>query len=237
MELTRANVIDLLVLRLLPSAVRCTEIGGGPVTLRRKLPCVVPGQRLTVNLERRWRWRHSVMLGGEVASVDFSLRALRMAGHQRPLHDGHGIVSPGDRDPRLREGLLEFESGNWITARCLLLEMLESTPGNLLAHATLGAIHRRIEHGLIATAHLTVAIRLGLGALVDGGALPVDPRRETERALLGALLSRASLLAEGGREDAAAGDLRRALSWDPSDALGASRELERLCAEVPVKAM
>ena len=52
--------IDLLVLRVLPSAVKCIEIGRGPVTLRRKLPCVVPGQRLTVNVERRWTWRHTV---------------------------------------------------------------------------------------------------------------------------------------------------------------------------------
>ena len=167
------------------------------------------------------------MIGGELVSADFSLRALQSAGYDRTEHRGGGLASPGDADTRLREGLLLAEA-DWVIARTLLLDTLHDFPGNLLAHAALGDIHRRILHYEIGAAHYTAAIRLGLGALVHEGTLPLDARLETERALLASLVGRAAILSEGGRDDAAAADLRRALSWDPSDVAGARSQLAAL---------
>ena len=230
MEARPQPVVDLLVLKVLPAAVHCREIGAGPLTYRRKLPTVVPGQRLTVLPERRWRWRKTDMVGGDLVSVDFSLRAIHHAGYGRTRHVDGTLVSSGDADARLREGILENEGGNWIIGRCLLLDVLEDEPGNLLAHATLGEIHRRFAHHEVASAHFTAAIRLGLGALVHDDSLPLDPTGETERALLRSLVARAGMLAEAGRRDAAAADLRRAIAWDPTDCAGAGIELARLLA-------
>lgn len=232
MEAHRQSALDLLVLKVLPAAVHCREIGAGPLTYRRKLPAVVPGQRLTIVPERRWIWRKTDMVGGELVSIDFSLRAIQQAGYGRTRHVDGALISPGDTDARLREGILENEGGNWIVGRCLLLDVLEDEPGNLLAHATLGEIYGRLSHVEIAAAHHTAAIRLGLGALVHDESLPLDPRGETERALLRSLVARAEMLAEAGRKDAAAADLRRAMAWDPTDCAGAGIELARLVADV-----
>lgn len=45
---------ELVALRVLSTAIRCREVGGGLVTYRKSSPEVVPGERLTVRAERRW---------------------------------------------------------------------------------------------------------------------------------------------------------------------------------------
>ena len=58
--------------------------------------------------------------------------------------------------------------------------------------------------------------------------LPLDPRPVTACWLLTALVRRAELLAGRGETEAAAADLRRALAWDPTDAIGAADVLGQL---------
>jgi tetratricopeptide (TPR) repeat protein len=223
---------DLLVLKVLPTVVHCREIGGGLITYRKKLSNVVAGQRLTVSVERKWKWRHTEMIGGELLFADFSLRAIQQAGYARTECRAGRLVSHGDDDARLREALL-LPTDEWAIARAILLDVLEAAPGNLLAHAALGDIHRRIAYFEAACAHYTAAIRLGLGALVHEENLPVDPRDETGRALLGSLVGRAVILIASGREDAAAADLRRALAWDPTDFVEAGPVLAKLLERMP----
>lgn len=227
MDASTTPAVELLALRVLPTAIRGRLLGtDGVATYRRSLDGIVPGQRLTISVERRWRFRRTDMIGGTLLHAGFSLSALGQAGFGRPLWHG-GLACPGDGDQRLARALSEDASG-WAMARCLLLDVLEEHPGNLQAHARLGDIHAMVQHLGTANAHWTAAIRLGLAALTHEACLPLDASRPAERALLGALVARASLMAETGRQDAAASDLRRALAWDPTDACGARPLLERL---------
>ncbi len=218
---------DVIALAVLHNGVRAREVGGGPVTWRRSLPGIVPGQRLTLDVTKRWRFRRTEMLSGTLLHAGLSLRALRDAGFALPdLRDGR-LRSPGEGDDRLVEGLIEHAAGHWPTARCLLLEVLEREPGAMRAHAALGELHARLEHRATALLHFGAAIRLGLGAL---GAVspPLDPRDVVARAFIAALIGRARLLAADGRVGDAAADLRRALAWDPEadDAAAALAGLE-----------
>ena len=56
---TATCAIELIVLRALPTAVRCRELDGSAVTYRKSLAHVVPGLRLTVRPERRWKFRRT----------------------------------------------------------------------------------------------------------------------------------------------------------------------------------
>lgn len=229
METRDQATVEMLALAVLRNAVRGRSIDGDAVTYRRALPGIVPGQRLTIAVEKRWRFRKTEMIGGALLHAGFSLRALRLAGFELPRLTARGLVGPADGDSRLREGLLAQEAGEWALARCLLLDVLEDQPACLPAQAALGRLLGELEHRDTALAHLTAAIRLGLGALAGVEATPVlDATRESERFLLGALVTRATLLDAMGRPEDAVSDLRRALAWDPSDSLGAGRQLARL---------
>ena len=173
------------------------------------------------------------MLGGALLHAGFSLRALQAADIDLPSTGPVGIVLPGDGDDRLREGLLALQAGQWPVARCSFLDVLEQHPGCLVAHAALGRLLADLEHRDTALLHLTAAVRLGLGALAHDPHLPLDASRETERALLAALVARAGVFASSGRKDDAVSDLRRALAWDPTDAAGAARPLARLLGDAP----
>lgn len=227
MEPQDETIIEVLALAVLRNAVRGHELGGEPITYRRALPGIVPGHRLTIAVEKRWRFRKTEMVGGSLLHVGFSLRAIQQCGHALPRFEGGRIACPGDSDDRLREGLLANEAGEWALARCLLLDVLEQHPGCLLAHAVLGDLLSELEHRELALAHLTAAIRLGLGA-TSGRVEPLDASRETERALLRSLVLRARLLEALQRPEEAAADLRRALAWDPTDVAGAARPLAHL---------
>ena len=169
------------------------------------------------------------MVGGPLLHVGFSLRALQAAGFALPRREATGIVSPGDGDARLREALLALADGTWKIAHCLLVDVLQDHPACLTAHAAMGDILVRLEHRDAAQAHLTAAVRLGLAASsAEQRKIPLDPTRETERALLGALVARARLMAARDRIVDAVGDLQRALEWDPTDVAGASAELANL---------
>lgn len=223
---------ELVALRVLSTAIRCREVGGGLVTYRKSSPEVVPGERLTVRAERRWTFRRTAMIGGDLLHAGLSLRALLRAGYELPasLPDGD-LRCPGHADGRLREGLLELEAGQWVASRALLLDVLEDAPGCLVAHAHIGGIHAALHHARTAMGHYTAAIRLGMGALVPETSLPLDVTREAPAALLLALVGRATLLVEAGRPAEAAADLRRVIAWDPADALGAVARLAELGAD------
>ena len=223
MGATDDPTIEIIALAALRHAIRGREVGAGLVTYRRALAGVIPGQRLTVGVEKRWRFRKTEMVGGVLLHVGFSLRALLQAGYELPVARGGRLVAPGEGDARVREGLLALDAGEWATARSLLLDALEEHPACLPAHAALGQLLAELEHREQALAHLTAAVRLGLGALCsDDGASALDVGRPTERLLVLALVTRARLMHAMGRDDEAAADLRRALAWDPSDRAGAS---------------
>jgi len=229
MGATPRTTTEIIALAILRHAIRGRALGGGRLTYRRALPGIIPGQRLTIDEDKRWLWRKTEMIGGTLLHAGFSLRALQQAGFALPRRGAEGLMSPGDGDERLRDGLLAHDAGQWPLARCLLLEVLEEHPACLPAHAALGQLLAELEHRDLALTHLTAAVRLGLGALSgDGESLPLDPTRETERSLLFALTGRAHLLASMGRTEDAAADLRRALAWDPSDAGCAAGALARL---------
>ena len=103
---TPTCAIELIVLRALPTAVRCRELDGSAVTYRKSLAHVVPGLRLTVRPERRWKFRRTAMIGGPLQHAGFSLRALSRAGFATPRTEADGLACPGARDPRLREALV-----------------------------------------------------------------------------------------------------------------------------------
>jgi hypothetical protein len=224
---------ELVALRVMSTAIRCREIGGGAVTYRRSEPLVIPGQRLSVSVRRRWKFRRTEMLGGELVHAGFSLRALWVVGLALASRGPDGLVDPAERDERMREAVLHADEGDSIGAQWLLHDVLEDEPGSLLAHATLARAFADLCHHELALAHATAAIRLGMGALSGEGALPLDPRRPLERALVTTLLVRSRLLVARGQAGSALADLNRAETWDPTDALGARalrRDLEERVA-------
>src|SRR5204863_6342106 len=89
-------------------------------------------------------------------------------------------------------------------------------------------LHAQLEHREIAYAHFEGAIRIGLGALTAEEALPLVAGRATEHALLRSLRGRASILVARGQPDSALIDVRRALAFDPGDAVGCRPMLAEL---------
>ena len=209
-----------------------------PLVVTYRQAClVVAGMRLTVSVTRRWHFRRTERIRGELLHASFSLRALRQAGFALPQPDASGRMLPSERsagDPRLAQALEACAAGrpaDVAGTRCVLLDVLEDDPACLQAHAALGLILTDIVETQPALLHLTAAIRLGLGALVREDCLPLDPSRPVERWLLRALVGRARLLLSQGRADAAACDLQRALSWDPTDACESAELLKQATTE------
>lgn len=221
---------EIIALAVLETAVRGREIGGGPVTYRRALTGVVPGHRLTIAVARTWRFRNTLMIGGALLHAGLSLRAMRQAGFALPDAGPGGIRCPGD-DARLLEGIEAFERSEWGQARARLAAVLEEEPGCLRAHVAMGSMLAQLEHREAARLHLTAAIRLGLGAVGDEG--PLASSGPVERDLLCAAICRAELLRAEGAVAEAESDLRRALRWDPSDALDAGSRLAALQMAAP----
>lgn len=221
---------ELVVLRVLPTAVRCRDATGSCVTYRRSLHAVVPGQALGIRVERRWTFHRQEMVGGPLLHAGFSLRALSRAGLRTPVATLDGLSCPAEGQPGLAEADAELARGDWLGARCLLLDVLELEPGSLVAHSRMARLLDGLDHRQTALLHATAAIRLGLGALTCEDCLPLDATRPVERALLEALTIRASLHERAGHPDRAAADLRRALSWDAGDRLGARTRLDQLAA-------
>ena len=224
---------ELIALRVLSTAIRCREMDGGLVTYRRTNGEVVPGERLTVVVTKRWTWRHTDLVGGALLHHGFSLRALERAGYAHPQSSWAGVTCPSISDERLRDGLAQLEAGEWMGARCLLLDVLEDKPGSLFAHLALGDILSGLCHRGLALSHYTAAVRLGAGALDRETSLPLDASRPAERALLAALRGRALVFLSRGQQAAALADLRRALAWDPTDSVGAGQLLHELTTAAP----
>lgn len=210
-----------MALRVLPTAVRCREVGAGRVTYRKSLTRLVPGLRLVVAVRCRWSFRRTEMLGGGLLGAGLSLRALDRTGLARPRLDASGrtLRSPGEEDERLAAGLSELYRDDWLSARALLLDVLEDHPGCLPAHAALGDLHAVLRHDDLAMAHHGAAVRLGWPAL-HGGAAP--PTGSSARWLLSSLVARARLFAARGATGPALADCRRALRLDPEDELAAA---------------
>lgn len=220
--------LELVVTRVLPTAVRGRTLDEGPVTYRKSLDDAIPGQLFTIEESNRWTFRKTVMVGGRLLHAGLSLRALRAAGFALPELEGRRSVrDPAQRDPRLREGLLALMEDELLGARCELLDVLEDCPGSLGAHCALGHAYRTLRRTVLALAHYTAAVRFGLAAT---GSRPVelDPAAPGSNALLGALAGRARVLEGLGRPEAAAADLRRALALDPGDTVGAGPRLATL---------
>jgi len=180
-----AETIQIIALRILPTAVRGRSTEGEALTYRRSLAGIVPGACLTVTPERRWTFRRTEMIGGVLCHAGFSLGALTAAGFAAPLTT---------TDERVRAALAEMSAGQWLEARGLLLDALEEEPGGIVAHAAMGDLLAELEHRRDALCHYTAAIRLGLAAPDRPGAL------------LRALTGRARIHAAEGRDDLAARD-------------------------------
>ena len=225
--------LELVATRTLPTAVRGRSLEDDPVTYRKSLEDVIPGQLLTIEVRHRWTFRKTTMIGGRLLHVGFSLRALRAVGVALPERDQReGLVDPAQRDPRLHEGLLALMEEDLLGARAELLDVLEDAPGSLGAHCALGHAYQTLRRTVLALAHYTAAVRLGLAAVGTRGA-KLDAVRPGPNALLGALAGRARLLEGLGRPEAAAADLRRALRLDPEDLVGAGPRLAGLAAPEP----
>ena len=67
--------LELVVRRVLPTAVRVTTLEGEALSYRRTLGDLIPGQLLTIDERKRWAFRHRTMVGGALLHVGFSLRA------------------------------------------------------------------------------------------------------------------------------------------------------------------
>jgi hypothetical protein len=205
--------VDLVALRALPTAVRCREIGGDLVTLRRTLHGIVPGMRLRVRPARRWVFRRTAMIGGDVLDVDVSVRAMNDAGLRLPeLRDGR-LTCPAEDDSRLGEATLAMEMGSWVPALCHLLDVLEDEPACLIAHADVGDLHALLLHRDVAMAHYTAAIRLGVASAGGRPAGITGPPTAAARAMQRALRGRSNLLAQLGRLDEAQADAAMASNW------------------------
>jgi hypothetical protein len=226
-ESEATTVVEMIALRVLPSAVRGRELGAGVLTYRRTLPAVVPGMLLSIGAGKRWQFRRTPMIGGVLEHAGFAVRALQRAGFARTEWRAGRLADPAQDDERLDQAIVDFASGRWLEARCRLLDVLESEPGCLSAHSALGRVLARLEHREIAGRHFDAAVRLGLGALAESDAA-LDVGLPVERALLDALRGRAELLASKGAGENAALDLRRALQLDPSDRAGCGALLAEL---------
>lgn len=222
-------VVELVVLRRLPTAVRGRDAASGAsLTWRRKVAAVVPGQRLRVRVEKEWSFRRTTMVGGPMLHLGFSLHALRRCGFDLPrVRDGR-LESPGRPDPKLAAGLAHLARCDALAGQADLLDVLERTPGCLVAHAAAGEAALARERADEALAHCTAAVRLGHGALSVAGVASLDMQGEIERALVAAIVSRGRLLGRQGLFERAAADLRRALAWDPADSHGAGQSLLRI---------
>lgn len=231
-DLQPTQAVDLIVLRVLPTALRCRELAGSTVTYRKQLPSAVPGVCLSVDARHRWCFRRTDLIAGPLQRSVFSTRALANAGFCVPTMEAEHLQDPAETDPRLDESARELEGGDLLGARGLLLDVLEEQPASLLAHAGVADVLSRFRQAGGAAMHFTAAVRLGLAGLDPQRDAPLDARCSVDRALLGALVGRARLLSRLGRPVAAAADLQRALALDPSDALLARRELDDL-AVVP----
>ena len=75
MTVDDTQMLELIALRLLPTASRCRSAEGERLTYRRSLRDVIPGMCLRVAQQRRWTFRHTDMVGGPLLHVGFSLRA------------------------------------------------------------------------------------------------------------------------------------------------------------------
>lgn len=220
--------LELIARRVQPTTVRATTLQGEPVSYRRCLADVIPGQLLTIQERRRWEFHSRTMIGGPLLHVGFSLRALRSADVEMPVRDERGhLADVAAEDGRLEEGLHHLEFDDWLSARASLLGLLEQEPGCLVGQAALGQVLSALRQTVVALAHYTAAIRLGFAAV---GAAPAtfDAKRLAEGSMLAALAGRATLLEGLGRPEAAAADLRRALRCDPDDSLGLGRRLAAL---------
>jgi len=225
MESATAPTLELIATRNTESAVRGVRLDGTRATFRQSPVGIIPGLQLTIAPRRVYTWRRTQMICGDLRSKTFSLRALASAGFALPRFGPRGLVSPGESDDRLIEALTELIAGEWTAARAQLIDVLEVSPGCLVAHARLGLIASALEHRDDALSHLTAAVRLGMGALAQQRKpLHVDGR--AGRALLEALRGRAEIFLLRGDVDAALGDLQRAMAWDPSDSLDLGGLLE-----------
>ena len=167
------------------------------------------------------------MIGGALLHSGLSLRAIRDAGFALPAAGPRGLCCPGEDDERLHAGIEAFERQEWAKARAKLTAVLEEQPACLRAHVAMGSMLAQLEHRDAARLHLTTAIRLGMGA-APGDEPLIAPERPAEKDLLCALTVRAELLQAAGATSEAEADLRRALRWDPSDALDVRPRLEAL---------
>jgi hypothetical protein len=188
--------VDLVVLSVKERAARCRLLGSErAITLRSpRLWDAIPGEIVTVSPRKHWRYAGHPYLSGDITgrrldAAALGLMPLRLV-EQGPWDPGEAIGARGPRpayemervipgaDPEepehdpIVESVEAWEHGDVEGAREILGRLIEADLRCLDAHAHLGSLEYKYEHGApAALRHHEVGVRIGelsLGAGFDG---------------------------------------------------------------------